>query len=136
MARDITVNPLQTSWRTDEILLGGLQYAGGIALVMTAWVMVVADHAWAAGSELLPGLLIVTLYGANQIRSRAVLERAVLIVGAWTLVAPWALGFAANDGATCAQVALGGVAIVTAMALLRIRSRGGHDVPAASATTR
>ncbi len=83
MARDITVNPLQTSWRTDEILLGGLQYAGGIALVMTAWVMVVAaDHAWAAGSSSYQACSSSRLYGANQIRSRAVARKArLLIVG-------------------------------------------------------
>lgn len=123
MTRDITANRSQSTWRADEILLGGLQYAAGVALVLAAWVLVFTDHARAAGSALLPGLLIVTLYGANQIRFRAVLERAVLIVGAWTFVAPWALGFAANDGATWAHVALGGVAIATAMALLRIARR-------------
>jgi hypothetical protein len=111
------------TWRTEEILIGGLQHAAGVALVLAAWVLVLTDHARAAGSALLPGLLIVMLYGANQIRFRAVLEKAVLIVGAWTLVAPWALGFAANDGATWAHVALGGVAIATAMALLRIARR-------------
>lgn len=111
------------TWRTQEILIGGLQHAAGVTLVLTAWVLVFTDHARAAGSALVPGLLIVTLYGANQIRFRAVLERAVLIVGAWTLVAPWALGFVANDGATWAHVALGGVAIATAVALLRIARR-------------
>ncbi|MEE7504779.1 SPW repeat protein [Methylobacterium sp. C33D] len=111
------------AWRTQEILIGGLQHAAGVALVLAAWVLVFTDHARAAGSALLPGLLIVTLYGANEVRFRAVLERAVLIVGAWTLVAPWALGFAANDGATWAHVALGGVAIATAIALLRIARR-------------
>lgn len=111
------------TWRTQEILIGGLQHAAGVALVLTAWVLVFTDHARAAGSALVPGLLIVTLYGANQIRFRAVLERAVLIVGAWTLVAPWALGFGANDGATWAHVALGSVAIATAVALLRTARR-------------
>ncbi|KZC00843.1 MULTISPECIES: SPW repeat protein [Methylobacterium] len=111
------------TWRTQEILIGGIQHAAGVALLLAAWVLVFTDHARAAGSALLPGLLIVTLYGANQIRFRAVLERAVLIVGAWTLVAPWALGFAANDGATWSHVALGGVAIATAVALLRIARR-------------
>ncbi|WP_070998495.1 SPW repeat protein [Methylobacterium sp. C1] len=112
-----------STWRTQEILIGGIQHAAGVALLLAAWVLVFTDHARAAGSALLPGLLIVTLYGANQIRFRAVLERAVLIVGAWTLVAPWALGFAANDGATWSHVALGGVAIATAVALLRIARR-------------
>ncbi|MBP2492800.1 hypothetical protein ABID82_001596 [Methylobacterium sp. PvP062] len=112
-----------STWRTQEILIGGIQHAAGVALLLAAWVLVFTDHARAAGSALLPGLLIVTLYGANQIRFRAVLERAVLIVGAWTLVSPWALGFAANDGATWSHVALGGVAIATAVALLRIARR-------------
>jgi len=123
MSRVDTAKSSPPTWRTDEILLGGLQYAAGVALVLAAWVLLFTDHARAAGSALLPGLLIVTLYGANQIRFRAVLERAVLLVGAWTLVAPWALGFATNDGATWAHVALGSVAVATAMMLLRIARR-------------
>jgi hypothetical protein len=119
MSRANTATPSPT-WRTEEILIGILQHAAGVGLVMTAWVLVFTDHCRAAGSALLPGLLIVTLYGANQIRFRAVLERTVLIVGAWTLIAPWALRFAANDGGTWAHVALGSVAVATAVALLRI----------------
>lgn len=111
------------TWRTDEILVSILQYTAGIALVLTAWVLAFTDHARAAGSALLPGLLIIMLYGANQIRFRAVLERTVLLVGVWTLVAPWALGFAANDGATWAHVVLGSLAVASAMALLRIAKR-------------
>lgn len=110
---------LETTWPTEEILAGLLQHAAGLALVLAAWGLVFTDHARAAGSALLPGLLIVTFYGANRIRFRAVLERAVLLVGVWTLAAPWALGFAAHDGATWAHVVLGGVAIATALTLLR-----------------
>lgn len=113
----------ETTWRTDEILVGILQHAAGLVLVLAAWVLVFTDHARAAGSALLPGLLIVTLYGANQIRFRAVLERVVLLVGIWTLVAPWVLHFAAHDGATWAHVVLGSVAIATALTLLRIARR-------------
>lgn len=123
MSRVDTSTPSPPTWRMEEILVGILQHAAGIALVLAAWVLLFTDHTRAAGSALLPGLLIVTLYGANQIRFRAVLERAVLIVGVWTLVAPWVLGFAANDGATWAHVALGGVAVATAMTLLRMARR-------------
>lgn len=108
------------AWRTEEILLGIVQHAAGVALVLAAWVLVFTDHTRAAASALVTGLLIVTLYGVNQIRFRAVVERGVLLVGAWTLVAPWALGFAANDGATWAHVVLGGVAIASAATWLRI----------------
>lgn len=47
------------TWRTQEILIGGLQHAAGVALVLGAWVLVFTDHARAAGSALLPGLFIV-----------------------------------------------------------------------------
>ena len=50
--------------------------------------LAVSDRVRAAGSAVLPGLLIVMPYGANQIRVRAVLERVILPVGLWTLVAP------------------------------------------------
>ncbi|KAA0113162.1 hypothetical protein CIW48_29935 [Methylobacterium sp. P1-11] len=111
------------TWRTDEILLGILQHTAGIALILTAWMLAVTDQARAAGSAVLPGLLIVMLYGANQIRFQAVLERVILLVGLWTLVAPWALRFAANDGATWAHVALGSVAVATALSLVRMARR-------------
>lgn len=108
------------TWRTEEILLGIVQHAAGVALVLAAWVLVFTGHTRAAASALVPGLLIVALYGVNQIRFRAVVERAVLLVGAWTLVAPWAFGFAANDGATWSHMVLGGAAIVSAATWLRI----------------
>ncbi|MDP4006213.1 SPW repeat protein [Methylobacterium sp. NEAU K] len=106
-------------WRTDEILIGGLQHAAGIALVLAAWVLILEDHARPAASALLPGLLIVVLSGANQIRFRAAFEQAVALIGAWTLLAPWALGFAANDPATWAHVTLGTVAVVSAVTWLK-----------------
>lgn len=118
MSRIDTPTQAPPTWRTDEVVLGILQHASGVALVLAAWVLVFTDHARAAASALLPGLLIVTLYGANQIRFRAVLERSVLLVGAWTVVAPWVLGFAANDGATWAHIALGGAGI--ALSLIHI----------------
>lgn len=123
MSRIDTPGPPGPTWRTDEILIGILQHAAGIALVVTAWVLVLTDQARAAGSAILPGLLIVTLYGANQIRFRAVLERAVLLVGGWTVAAPWLLGFAANDGATWAHVTLGSLAIASAATWLRLARR-------------
>lgn len=123
MSRADTTTHAPPTWRTDEIVLGILQHASGVALVLTAWVLVFTDHTRAAASALLPGLLIVMLYGANQLRFQVVLERGVLLVGAWTLAAPWALGFAANDGATWAHVVLGGVAIASAVTWLRIARR-------------
>ena len=108
------------TWRTEEILLGIVQHAAGVALVLAAWVLVFTDQTRAAASALVPGLLIVALYGANQIRFRAVVERGVLLVGAWTLVAPWALRFAANDGATWSHLVVGSVAIASAATWLRI----------------
>jgi SPW repeat len=123
MSRIETAAHAPPIWRTNEIALGILRHASGVALLLAAWVLVFTDHARAAASALLPGLLIVTLYGANQIRFRAVVERTVLIVGAWTIVAPWVLGFAASDGATLAHVALGSVAMATAASWLRIAGR-------------
>ncbi|SDA33939.1 hypothetical protein SAMN02799622_05646 [Methylobacterium sp. UNC378MF] len=76
------------TWRTGAILVGILQHTAGIALILTAWMLAVSDRVRAAGSAVLPGLLIVMPYGANQIRVRAVLERVILPVGLWTLVAP------------------------------------------------
>src|SRR5919112_1318867 len=112
--------PSAPGWRTDEILLGVLQHAAGTALVLAAWVLVLPAHRHAAASAPLPGLLIFALSGANQIRFRAVFEQAVALAGAWTMLAPWALGFAANDAATWAHVTLGGVTLASALAWLRV----------------
>jgi len=112
--------PSPPGWRTDEILLGVLQHAAGTALVLAAWVLILADHGHAAATALLPGLLIFALSGANQIRFHAVFEQAVALAGAWTMLAPWALGFAANDIATWAHVTLGGVTLASALAWLKV----------------
>ena len=73
-----------------------------------------------SASALLPGLLVFGLSTANQLRFRAVLERAIALIGAWTLLAPWMLGFAANDVATWAHVTLGGVSLASALAWLKL----------------
>ncbi len=116
---DMRVRPSPSGWRTDEILVDVLQHAAGTALVLTAWVLIFADQGRAALSALAPGLLILTLAGINQIRFRPLLTRAVALAGAWTVLAPFLLGFAENDAATWAHVMLGGVAAVAAMARLR-----------------
>lgn len=121
MARShLHAHPSPREWRTDEILLGALQHAAGAALVLAAWVLLLIDQGRAGASALLPGLLIFGLSTANQLRFRAVLERAVALTGAWTVLAPWMLGFAANDVATWAHVTLGGVALASALAWLNL----------------
>lgn len=112
--------PSPSGWRTDEILIGGLQHAAGNALLLAAWVFILVCQERAAASALLPALLVLGLSVASQIRFRATFERAVTLVGAWTLVAPWALGFAANDAATWAHVTLGAVVVASAVTWLRI----------------
>ncbi|MHB2205294.1 hypothetical protein [Methylobacterium sp. CM6257] len=74
MSRAGTTIPSPPRWRADEILFGFLQHAAGITVVLTASALVLTDHTRAAASALLPGLLIVALYGTNQIRFEAVLE--------------------------------------------------------------
>lgn len=121
MARsNLHARPSPSGWRTDEILLGALQHATGAALVLAAWVLIRVDQGRPGASALLPGLLVFGLSTANQLRFRAVLERAIALIGAWTLLAPWMLGFAANDVATWAHVMLGGVTFVSALAWLKL----------------
>lgn len=107
-------------WGTHEILVGALEHLAGTALVLAAWVLVFADQGPAAFSALLPGLLILSLTGINQFRFRPSFERAVALAGAWTVLAPWLLGFAVNDAATWAHVTAGAVAIGAALTRLRI----------------
>ncbi|WP_419951654.1 SPW repeat protein [Methylobacterium sp.] len=113
--------PSVSGWRTDEILVGVLQHAVGTALVLAACVLVYTDfNGRAAASALLSGLLVSALTRANQIRFRAVFEQGVALIGAWTVLAPWMLGFVAYDLATWAHVTLGVVAIVSAGAWLKV----------------
>lgn len=112
--------PFRPGWRTDELLVGAAQHIAGTALVLAAWLLVFTGHDAAAASALLPGLVILALTAANQIRHRAAGERAVAIAGAWTVLAPWLIGFAANDAATWAHLAFGGMALACAITWLRI----------------
>jgi len=112
-----------SGWGTDEILVGALEHAAGTALVLAAWVLVFVDQGPAAFSAMLPGLLILALTGMNQIRFRPTFERAVALAGAWTVLAPWLLGFAANDAATWTHVTAGAVAMAAALTRLRKTSR-------------
>ncbi|MGH1570420.1 SPW repeat protein [Methylobacterium sp. P31] len=111
--------PSPPGWRTDEILLGVAQNAVGSALVLAAWALAIVDQDRAAASALLPGLLIFGLSAAGQIRFRAAIEQAIALIGTWVILAPWTLGFAANDAGTWAHVILGGLALATAAATLR-----------------
>ncbi len=117
---DLRVAPSPPEWRTDEILADVLQHVAGTALVLAAWVLVFADQGRAASSAIAPGLLILALTGINQIRFRPLLARGVALVGAWTVLAPFLLKFAANDAATWAHVTLGGVAAAAATVRLRL----------------
>jgi len=56
--------------QTVEIPVGIRQHQAGVVLVLAAWGLIFSVHARAAESALLPGLLIVTLYGAHAICGR------------------------------------------------------------------
>ena len=114
--------PPPSGGRADEIQIDVLQHAAGMALVLAAWVMVFADQGRAAFFALLPGLLILVLTGYNRIRFRPALEKAVVLVGAWTVLTPFLFGFAANDAATWAHVVAGAVTVAVAATRLKIAS--------------
>lgn len=111
--------PSPPGWGTDEILLGLAQNAVGSALVLAAWILAVLGQDRAAASALLPGLLIFGLSAASQIRFRATVEQAIALTGAWIVLAPWILDFAANDSGTWIHVILGGLALAVAAAQLK-----------------
>lgn len=56
--------------QTVEIPVAIRQHQAGVVLVLAAWGLIFSVHVRAAGSALLPGLLIVTLYGAHAICGR------------------------------------------------------------------
>ncbi|MDP4003354.1 SPW repeat protein [Methylobacterium sp. NEAU K] len=115
---ELRMRPSPSGSGSDEVLLGLAQHAIGSVLVLAAWGLAIMDQDRAASSALLPGLLIFGLSAASQLRFRAVIERAIALIGAWTLIAPWALGFAANDAGTWVHTIFGAATVAAAAASL------------------
>lgn len=99
-------------------------HAVGSALVLAAWALAIMGPGPGGLVGAPPGFQIFGLSAASQVRFRTVLEQAIALLGIWTIVAPWALGFAANDAATWTHMVLGALAFAaTAASLRRARPR-------------
>ncbi|MER9328511.1 SPW repeat protein [Mesorhizobium sp. M0488] len=86
----------------------------GIALVLSPWYLGFTTETYAAWNAWIAGAVIALIAVGALVASHAYEEWANLVVGLWTLVSPWALGFSGLAAAMWAHVIVG--VIVAALA--------------------
>lgn len=86
----------------------------GIALVLSPWYLGFAAESHAAWNAWIAGAVIALIAVGALVAFHAYEEWANLVVGLWTLISPWALGFSALAAAMWAHVIVG--VIVAALA--------------------
>lgn len=92
-------NPIK-SWpdRTNLVL--------GVLLCLSPW-LAPSDHAAIAWNAVIFGAAIAVAAGFAIAKPSVVPEWTNVALGMWLLIAPWALGFAADTGAVWASVLVG-----------------------------
>lgn len=91
----------------------------GLALFVTPWVFDYETEALAAWSSWFVGAAAVLIAALAILAHHQFEEWASLALGAWTMIAPWTLNFAAHAEAVCAHVAAGLVVSAIAAGMLR-----------------
>lgn len=95
-------------------LLDMVNIAAGVALALSPWYLGYTDqpqaswNAWVVGSAVAL-IAIVALFAFHQAE-----EWANGVLGIWTLVSPWALGFMSVTGAAAAHIVAGLVVVALA----------------------
>lgn len=87
-----------------------------LLLILSPWLFRYSDASTATWSAVLTGTLLGMVVVARAIRSQNWQERAILGLGIWIAVTPWALGFGEVQNAAGMHVTAG--VIVAAMAAL------------------
>ncbi|MER8637764.1 SPW repeat protein [Mesorhizobium sp. M1088] len=91
-----------------------LNVIAGIALVLSPWFLGFAAEPHAAWNAWIAGAVIALIAVGALVAFHAYEEWANLVVGLWTLISPWVLGFSALAAAMWAHVIVG--VIVAALA--------------------
>lgn len=88
----------------------------GLGLLLSPWYLGYAGQTGAAWNAWIVGVAITVIAGAALFAFHRVEEWMNLALGAWSVIAPWALGFAVLPAATWVNVIAGLVVAALAIA--------------------
>jgi len=110
--------------KTDHVPVDVINAVAGALLLLSPWVIGFSGESTAAWSAWISGAVIAAVALGALVAFHQWQGWGNVAAGAWTLIAPWALGFAANGGATVAHVILGAVvAVAAAIELWMVHNR-------------
>lgn len=110
--------------KTDETALDIANIVIGVCLALTPWVLGYAAETAAAWNAWVIGVVIALIAIGALVAFAEWEEWVNLVLGVWTVIAPWALGFAAVTAAVWAHVIAGVlVAVLAALELWFARTR-------------
>lgn len=97
-----------------DIVLNGISALGGLSLLLAPPLLGFTDTPIAAWNSWVIGAAILAVAGAALVALKEWEEWTSLVLGAWTLVSPWILGFSAVQGAAVLHVLIGLTVIAVA----------------------
>lgn len=98
-----------------DIVLNGISALAGLSLLLAPPLSGFTNTPMAAWNSWVIGAAILALAGAALVALKKWEAWTSLVLGAWTLVSPWILGFSAVQGATAVHVLVGLAVIATAV---------------------
>lgn len=90
----------------------------GLGLLLSPWYLGYAGLTAAAWNAWIVGVAIAVIAAAALFAFHKVEEWMTLVLGAWAVIAPWALGFAALAAATSVHVVAGLIVAALSIAAL------------------
>jgi hypothetical protein len=106
---------LKTSSRTtQDTVLNGINALAGLFLLFSPWMLGFTDTANASWNAWIVGAVIAIIALSSLIALYEWEEWVNLVLGAWAIIAPWALGFSALSGAVAAHIVVGLIVAVLA----------------------
>jgi hypothetical protein len=100
------------------LLLDAVNMIAGITLVLSPWFLGYTVESYAAWNAWVAGAAIALIAVGALVAFHDYEEWANLIIGLWTVVAPWVLGFSALTAAVWVHVIAGLVVAIVAAARL------------------
>jgi hypothetical protein len=106
--------PNNIARKTEETALDIANIVVGVCLALTPWVFGFTGETAAAWNAWLVGAVIALIAIGALVAFAEWEEWANLVLGAWAIISPWVLGFAAVAGAVYAHVIAGLIVAVLA----------------------
>jgi hypothetical protein len=107
----------QLDWNDSKMILSAVNFVAGIVLAFSPWFLSyvattsAAWDAWVAGAVLI-AIALAAIYVHHPSE-----EWVSMIVGLWSVVSPWVLGFAALSAAVAVHV-LAGITVAAISAII------------------